>query len=640
MSDKFDRMSKNAKQFGRDSQSAFKRASKGAMDFKSVMGGILAAGAVTQGLELLKSGIAATATEFIAFDDAITAASAKFKGLDLSTAEGQKTLEALGKTARKVGAETKFSATEAAQGLDFYATAGFNAEQAMKLLGPTANLAMAANVDLARASDIAGDSLNIFGLAVKDPIKLQENFVKMSDQMARTMTATNTTLEQMFEATKVGGGIFAASGQEMSTFNTFVRSLADSSIKGEKAGTGLKAFMAKLAKPTGEAAEALDALGVKTRDSQGNFRDAIDIIADFEKGMDGMGEAERLAAVKTIFGLETMTTFSALMKTGSENLRQFREETEESGGATQKMADIMNKSLGNQLASLKSAAIEVGFQFFEAFSGEGAGAIQAFTGFLREVDLTPFIEGVRQVAGQVKSAIEWFVEWGNKTGVFQSVSDLVLNTLVPTFEKLWGVAKNIFELLDNAGAFDAFGEGINFAIGILDTVFAKFGEFLDFIGEITRSPVALRVAFEDAKQSIIDAITAPFKAAFEFIKGIPIIGRFFSEKGAAMDNNFGKSVIADAKKMVATAFETTQGTPQTTSTAAETAAFWANREPTAPPRQAPNRVQVESRQTVDVGGRIDIAGAPAGSTATPSKGAQVDFNMMGDPRQAYYRQAG
>lgn len=438
----FNKMGKNAKKFGETSSKAFKKASKSATGFGAITKGILSAGAISKGLGLLKTGLTAATTAFIGFDDSITAASAKFKGLDLTTKEGQKTLAALRKEARKVGAETKFSALEAAGGLDFYATAGFNAAQAMAVLKPTAKLATIANLDLARTSDIASDSIGAFGLMTKDSVQLQKNFTRVSDVMAKTMTSTNTNMEDMFEAIKKGAPTFTATGQSIETFNTLMGTLANAGVKGSEAGTQLRNVMLRLSKPTKEAQESLDALGIKTEDSKGNFRDIVDVLADFEKGLKGMGNKQKAAALKTIFGSRSVTGLNLLLQEGTGNLRKFRKTLDESAGATDKMATIMDKSLGNRLASLKSAAIEAGFSLLSAFKGQGVGAIEALTGAIRNFDMKPIIDGIKLVISKGKMMFETM----EKAGVIDLLADS-FKTLGSIIKLMWSIAEPIFKLM-------------------------------------------------------------------------------------------------------------------------------------------------------------------------------------------------
>jgi len=589
----------------------------------SLTSSILKANVVSKGLGLLQQGVANVASEFIQFDDAITASSAKFSDMNLATDEGQKKLLELKKTARDVGAVTKFSAAEAAQGLDFYATAGFKASEAMAILQPTAKLSMAANLDLARTADIASDSMGIFGLSTKDPIQLQKNFIKMSDQMSKTMTSSNVTLEQMFETTTKAGLIFRESGQEMSTFNALVRSMADSSLKGAEAGTGLKALMAKLAKPTGAAANMLSDLNVETKDSKGNFLDLFDILGDMEKGFKGMGTQEKLAAVKTIFGIETMGTFSAVMATGTEKLREYRREVESSTGATDKMAEIMSKSLGNRLKSLQSALIEIGFKFFTAFEKKGAGAIDIITDAVRNFNMKPIIDGVKSAVtlfSQMHSVIQpiipflpvlikgfllysvvlkgllalnaaknflIFVNVLRQAAVAQGILNVVMtaNPIGLIAVAIAGLIGIIILLVKNWDVVvDVFGSGIskiwNWFSGLLDNpFFATLSTiFLPFI----------------TIPALIIKHWAPIKAMFGSI------GDKFSAITGAVGGFFGFGGDDEAKA------------PQTQ-------------------REAPNKTEIEARQQIGFAGKLQIAGAPEGSKVeSKTTGAPpIDVEMLG-----------
>jgi hypothetical protein len=116
------RMELNTAKFGRTADKSFKKASKSALGFKSVLGGILGAGLISSGLMRLRMGAAAVTDEFIQFDQAATAAAAKFPD---GVKRGTAAFKQLKAAARDVGATTKFTAAEAAEGLDFLAMAGY-----------------------------------------------------------------------------------------------------------------------------------------------------------------------------------------------------------------------------------------------------------------------------------------------------------------------------------------------------------------------------------------------------------------------------------------------------------------------------------------------------------------------------------
>lgn len=376
----FAKAQRQVQNFGRSFKQNFTNAIK--------MGAFVAAGSLAVGL-----GIATR--EFIQYDQAITSASAKFKDLNLSTEQGQRSLQKLKKVARDVGAATQFSATEAAAGLDYLAMAGFTSEQAMVSLLPVVDLATVANVDLARATDIASDALGAFGLMTEDTNQLQTNFARLNDVMAKTMTSTNTDMESMFEAMKKGAPTFTAAGQSLESFNALLGIMASSGVKGAESGTQLRNIMLRLSKPTGEASELLDTLGIRTQDSKGNFLDVIDILEQFEKATKSMGTQQKSAALSTIFGARAVTGINILLKAGTKDMRLFREMLEKSQGAAKKMAEIMRSSLAARLSILKSSAIELGFKFVEAFEKHGSTGLKKFTEIVQKFNPEPIIKGVK-----------------------------------------------------------------------------------------------------------------------------------------------------------------------------------------------------------------------------------------------------
>jgi TP901 family phage tail tape measure protein len=428
----FDKMGKKADKFGDRASRSFKKASKAAGGFKNITKGILAAGAVQKGLGLIADGATAAAVGYLEFDNAITSASAKFKGLNLLTKEGQKTLQDLKNTAREVGATTEFSADQAAQGLDFLALAGFNAKQAMKLLPGVTNLATVANLDLGTATDIASDALGAFGMMTKDTEQLTKNFTRIQDVMAKTTATSNTNLEALFEGVKKGAPTFTSAGQSLESFSALMGVMANSGVKGEEAGTQLRNVMLRLAKPTKESAAVVERLGVQTKDSEGNFRDVVDILADFEKGLKGMGTQQRAAALSTVFGARAVTGVNILLQEGSERLRRYRKDLVESSGASQEMADIMRSSLMNRIKGLSSALMELGFKVIEPFSEDIGKLIDSFTKFVRDIDVKPFVNDLKAIGNFLKDA-----------GVF----DLVFATITNAFERLQDIFKTIRMLI-------------------------------------------------------------------------------------------------------------------------------------------------------------------------------------------------
>lgn len=393
----FRSMGRNSDRFGNGAEKAFKKASRSAKRFESITSSILKASAVQKGLGLLSNGIQSVTSDFIGFDDALFSAAAKFNDIDLSTKKGQDSFKKLGEAARKTGAATQFNATQAGEALNFLALAGFNAKQAMAALPGLADFATAAGMeDLGRAVDIVSDSLGAFGLATKNAAQLEKNLTRVSDVFAKTQASSNTTIEALFEAVAKGGPTIEATGQSLETFAALSGIMANSSLKAGEAGTQLRNVMLRLADPTKKSKRILRGLGVQLRDEKENFRDMVDIIGDFEKGLKGMGNAQRAQALSVVFGTRAITGMSILLKKGSKGLREYREGIEDSAGASKTMADIMRRSLGNRIKSLQSAATELGFKFLDAFKKNGVDGITTLTNALRNIDPKPLIAGIKE----------------------------------------------------------------------------------------------------------------------------------------------------------------------------------------------------------------------------------------------------
>ncbi len=401
LSKTIEKMTRKSDKFGGTTEAAFKKASKSASKFGNITKGILAANVIGKGFALLNRGVSSAVDGFITYDDAIVSASAKFKGLNLTTEAGLATMERLKKTARDVGATTKFSATEAAEGLDFLALAGFSAEQAMAALPDVTALATVGQIDLGRAVDIASDSLGAFGLMTKDSAQLQKNLARVNDNLALTMASTNTNIEDMFEAIKKGAPDFTAAGQSIETFTALLGVLANSGKKGSEAGIALKTMMLRLTKSSPKVQAKIKELNITVKDNNGNFRDAIDILEDVEKATKNMGTATRAQALNIIFGDRAVGALNILLKDGTKSLREFRQAQIDSAGAARKMADVIEKSLGNRLKSLQSAALEFAFNFLEAFKKDGVDGVESLISAIRKFDPSGMIDGIKTVASVI-----------------------------------------------------------------------------------------------------------------------------------------------------------------------------------------------------------------------------------------------
>jgi len=582
----FDKMRKRSKLFGDDASRAFSKASRAGSRFGDTLKAFLTANVLMKGISLLKQGLGAVLTQFIDFDQAIISASAKFKGLNLRTAQGQATLQELKRTARAVGAATQFSAGQAAGGLDFLAMAGFNAEQSIAALPGVVDLSTVANLDLARSTDIASDSLGAFGLMTKDTTKLQVNFTRLNDVMAKTMSSTNTNMEDLFETIKKGAPAFTAAGQSLESFSALAGTMANSGVKASESGTNLRNIMLRLAKPTGEAQKQLDKMNITTKDSKGNFLDIVDILGQFEKSTKKMGTQQKTAALATIFGARAVTGINILLKAGTKSIRSFRKELMNAGGESKRMASIMRKSLQNRIKSLQSAAIELGFKFITAFEKQGGGALDKFTAFVRKINIQPLIDAMKSLllfgkgllgifqlfAPILKPLIAAFLTWKLiLLGIMALKAPLVLWNFLKVI-KVVTAAQWLWNAAMVANPVGLIVAGVALLIGAI---------------------VLLIVKWKSVKKFFVDGA----KAIWTALKGL--FGVFKS-----IFSLFGDATSKDMKAKVEQK---------------KTTEFI-----------APNKEEAKAQQ-INFNGRLDIAGAPAGSTVkSETKGAApVGLELLG-----------
>ncbi|MDD2839826.1 MAG: phage tail tape measure protein [Rickettsiales bacterium] len=314
------------------------------------------------GIASVVAGIRSAVKTGMEFEDTFLRATSKIKGGVAKDSSEFKQLEQL---VLDLGAKTEFSTTQAGQGLDFWAKAGKTTNEIMTLLPKSLDMATASGLDLARASDIISDALGIFNLNSGDMNQLATNTDRIMDTMSKTVTMTNVNIEELFETSKIAGGIFTTAGQSIETFNSAVAVLADNSMKGSVAGTNLRGIMARLSSPVEGAKETLDALGVSIMDNQGNMRDFADIIDDIKLSTENYGNAQKLAIYKTLVGQEAMNGLNFLVKEGGDKLRAYRTELINAKGSTVSLANIFRTTTKVSLDNFTSAVEGLTIQLFK-----------------------------------------------------------------------------------------------------------------------------------------------------------------------------------------------------------------------------------------------------------------------------------
>lgn len=275
----------------------------------------------------------------------------------LSGATGER-LDSLRAKARELGSETKFSASQVASGFEYMSLAGWDVEQQLSGIDGVLDLAAATAMDLGEASDIVTDYLTAFGLSA-------EYAGKMADEMAYAQANSNTTVTQLGEAYQNSAANMHAAGQTMETTTALLEAMANQGTKGAQAGTQLAAVMRDITSKMKDGAIQIGDTSIAVQDADGNFRDLVDILADVETAVDGMGTAEQSAAIQTTFTARSVRAVNQLLTEGTGTIKGYREELETADGTAADMAATMQDNLAGQLTQLKSQLEEVAISFGE-----------------------------------------------------------------------------------------------------------------------------------------------------------------------------------------------------------------------------------------------------------------------------------
>lgn len=272
-------------------------------------------------------------------------------------------LAALREQARKLGAETMFSATEAASGQAFLAMAGFTPKAIQDAMPGMLNVAKAGGLELAQAADVASNILTGFGMDASE-------MGRVGDVLAGAFTRSNTSLEMLGETMKYVGPNASAYGQSIEVMAAAAGKLGDAGIQGSMAGTAMRAILSRLAAPPKAAADALADLGITVEDAQGNMRPFPDLLTEIYEKTKDLGNATRGGLLKDIAGEEAGSALTVLVgQAGTGALQEFVETLKDAEGEAAKTAKTMGDNLIGDLDELSSAWSDIKITLMDVTRG-------------------------------------------------------------------------------------------------------------------------------------------------------------------------------------------------------------------------------------------------------------------------------
>ena len=331
----------------------------------------------------------------------------------LQTADGIQNFSGnLREFAQFLGENTAFSATQAAEALNFMALAGYTTQQSMDMLPNVLNLAAAGAMDLATASDMVTDTQTAFGISA-------ERTTQMVDEMAKAASTGNTNVQQLGEAFLVVGGlaqelnggfVYLEDGTEVAVdgiqeLEIALTAMANAGIKGSEAGTHMRNMIMKLSKPTKDGAETMKQLGLNVFDAEGNMRSIASIMVDLGNAMGNMSQEEKIGAIANLFNTRDLASAEALLSAVEQDWDKIGASILEANGSAAEMAAIQ---LDNLEGDKSAGALKDAFK-----TGDFSGVFDVLTNIVTEA-----------VGTAVKSAPQ-FAEIG--FSILSSIGEGIMN---------------------------------------------------------------------------------------------------------------------------------------------------------------------------------------------------------------------
>ena len=348
--------------------------------------------------------------------------------------------------AREMGAQTKFSASEAAEAMNYMAMAGWKTGDMLSGVEGIMDLAAASGEDLATTSDIVTDALTAFGKSAQDSGRL-------ADIMAAASSNANTNVAMMGETFQYAAPVAGALGISMEDTAVAVGLMANAGIKASNAGTALRTGLTNLVKPTKQMKTAMEKYGIAIVENDDGSVNLRDTMISLREKMGDMSETEQAAAAGAIFGKNAMSGWLAVINGSDEDFNKLTEAVDKSDGTAKRMATTMQDNLAGQVTKLKSQVQELGISFGE--------------------QLIPYVS---KAVEKVQDIVNWFSQLDDsqkeqiiKMAALAAAAGPVLTVagnLITAGGKIYGTVGKVVEIV---GGLTTAAEGASAGVGLMGT---------------------------------------------------------------------------------------------------------------------------------------------------------------------------
>ena len=494
-----------------------------------------------KGLKVAAATITGTATALAGVATAAAKTGADFESQmsrvkAISGATGEE-FEKLKAQAIELGAETSFSASQAAEGMENLAAAGFTTIETMEAMPGLLDLAAASGEDLASSSDIAASTLRGFGLAASDA-------GHVADVLAENANRTNSSVAETGEAMKYVAPLARAAGLSFEETAAAIGIMANAGIQGSQAGTTLRGAISRLSKPTDDMQNAMDDLGVSFYDANGKMKSLSEQVGMLKDAMSGMTDEQKNSYLVTLYGQEALSGMLALINEGSDSLSALTGAYEVCDGSAKKAAETMQDNLSGAVEQLKGSAESLGIVFYEKVSGGLKEAAQSATESVNNITDALTDGGIKsavnvagnEFAGLAVSAASHAPEMIDAAVSFiETFASGIVNNKGKLFVAAGGIADalagGLAELLPNSlrkpaeDAIDALSESLESG-GLKKagkTAVNTLGNVIDVVGELADAALPPLTKALDFVGDHLDLLAASAATAFAAFKGYKVL---------------------------------------------------------------------------------------------------------------------
>lgn len=420
--------------------------------------------------------------------------------------------------AEEMGRTTKYTATEAAEGMNILAQAGLSADEQISGIGTVLNLASAGAMSLEESASYTAGAVKGFGDSMS-------NASYYADLMAKGATLANTDVRGLGEAFSGSAATAKNYGQSADSVTLSLLRLAEQNVTGSEASTALNRAMADLYTPTDAASKALDQLGVSAYKSNGEAKDFNDLVDELNGSLQGMTAEQKNNALATIFTTQGLQAFNKMTASSDETVQKFWKGIQDSSGSAAKQAATQLDNLHGDITLLSSATEGLQLAFYNTFSGTIRDVVKGIT---KEVSGLAEAMESGGISGALSKLAQDAINFsGQLPGLTKIGGDLINGLISSVTQNSGGITTAVSQLLSNLASTISTGLNVFTSVGVnlLTTIASGMAQGIpSFLGQALPMLAQFTESLRSNAGKLINAgLTLIQNIAQGLINSIPVL---------------------------------------------------------------------------------------------------------------------